>query len=82
MQVQSERGGTLLEVEVGLREAWKRLDHPLRLDTTLRLTCIPTLMHWKGHRCAQRLDTQLENAGDASTVEHLVNEFLAFCTAQ
>lgn len=72
-----QAGGTLLEVEVGPKVAWKAPDYPLRQDAELKLTCIPTLMRWQNHTFSHRLDSDLEAAADDNAIELLVKEFLS-----
>lgn len=76
MQVE-RTGGTLLEVEVGPKVAWKSKEHPLRLDDKLKLTSIPTLMKWQNHTFSHRVDSELEVAADHSAAERIVQEFLS-----
>ena len=48
-------GGTLLEVMVGQKAVWKSADHPFRHHPQLRLTGIPTLIHWVAAGLGARL---------------------------
>lgn len=74
MQVQAV-GGTLLEVEVGEKTAWKDPGHVFRRAPELQLTCIPTLMRWSDHAWTSRLDKELESVKAADEVESLVTSF-------
>lgn len=74
VQVQ-DLGGTLLEVEVGEKAAWKDPGHVFRQAAGLELTCIPTLMRWSGHTCTSRLDAELENAKTIEEIDSLVRMF-------
>ncbi|GFR47132.1 hypothetical protein Agub_g8820 [Astrephomene gubernaculifera] len=66
--------GTLLEVTVGPRSAWKgNASHPFRVAPELKLTGIPTLLAWSpAGGATRRLGSELEACGSAAEVEQLL----------
>ncbi|GLC33051.1 hypothetical protein PLESTM_000018800 [Pleodorina starrii] len=70
--------GTLLEVTVGPRTAWRgNPSHPFRLDPQLKLTGIPTLLAWGPSGATRRLGPELEACSSPAEVEKLLS-FSAF----
>jgi hypothetical protein len=84
-------GGTLLEVEVGPREGWRKdaeQPHPLRTDPLFRLTGVPTLFRWDPRPCTDplrkegyvgpvaRLGPELEKAGSEEEAGRVAAEFV------
>lgn len=74
-------GGTLLEVQVGSRPQWKDAGHPFRLDPALRLTGVPTLIHWVAGAPAARLGPELEAAKTQEQAAQLIHSFVASTAA-
>eukprot|EP00873_Tetraselmis_striata_P038822 jgi/Tetstr1/459086/TSEL_004536.t1 len=72
----AEKGGTLLEVNVGDRPAWKDAGHPYRHEQDLQLTGVPTLMRWTVDGPAARLDSALEAAATDEESEALIAAFV------
>ncbi|DBB17735.1 hypothetical protein WJX82_006524 [Trebouxia sp. C0006] len=73
----AQANGTLLEVEVGPRAIWKDAQHALRKDEEVRLTGIPTLVHWTPSGPGRRLGTKLEKASSPAEAEALVKQFVS-----
>jgi hypothetical protein len=74
-------GGSLLEVRVGPRAAWKSVDHPFRLDTDLKLRGIPTLFHWnEDGRKGEVAGPELEAASSFEEASKVVSEFIVNTT--
>lgn len=70
----AERRGTLLEVCVGQRTAWKDMSHPFRLDPRLKLTGIPTLVRWTADGPAERVGTpNVDTDMDIESPDWLLN---------
>ena len=63
--------------QVGDRATWKSNDHPFRQDPQLRLTRIPTLLHFKADETSpgKRLDEQLAAANSPADVRNAVLAF-------
>ncbi|GAX79605.1 hypothetical protein CEUSTIGMA_g7046.t1 [Chlamydomonas eustigma] len=71
-------GGSLLEVRVGPKAAWKSPDHPFRLDADLKLKGIPTLFHWnEDGRKGEMAGPELEASSNAEEAENVVYDFIA-----
>jgi Eukaryotic protein of unknown function (DUF953) len=52
-------GLSLLAIDVGDRGQWRDPNHPLRMDSQLKLTGIPTLIEWtENGPAAKRLGKQ------------------------
>ena len=56
---------------------WKDRQHPLRLHPVLRLSGIPTLVHWSHGGPAERLGPELEAAGSAEDADGLIRAFVS-----
>ncbi|GIM11284.1 hypothetical protein Vretimale_14807, partial [Volvox reticuliferus] len=66
--------GTLLEVTVGPRSAWKgNPSHPFRVDPQLKLTGVPTLLAWSPSGATRRLGPELEACSSAEDVNSLLS---------
>ena len=63
-------------LQVGDRSTWKNPAHPLRHDTSLKLSGIPTLMHWTEKGPSLRLDSHLERAPHPDAAADLVAAFI------
>ncbi|GLI65588.1 hypothetical protein VaNZ11_009162 [Volvox africanus] len=66
--------GTLLEVTVGPRSAWKgNPSHPFRVDPQLKLTGVPTLLAWGPSGAIRRLGPELETCKSSEEVDKLLS---------
>ena len=63
-------------LQVGDRPTWKNPVHPFRQDTLLKLSGIPTLMHWTESGPASRVDSHLERAPDPNAAADIVAAFI------
>jgi len=75
-------GGSLAEVNVGPRRAWREPDHPLRTLPWLRLSGVPTFVRWGrdaagGGAILARVDRTLERAGTEAEARQVLGSFLA-----
>lgn len=62
---------------MGPRAIWKDAQHALRKDEEVRLTGIPTLVHWTPSGPGRRLGTKLEKASSPAEAEALVKQFVS-----
>ena len=63
-------------VQVGDRPTWKNPAHPFRHDTSLKLSGIPTLMHWTENGPSSRIDSHLEGAPHPDAAADLIAAFI------
>lgn len=56
---------------------WKDKQHPFRLDPVLKLSGIPTLIHWTRNGKGGQLSTELEQAGTPEAADALVADFIS-----
>ena len=63
-------------LQVGDRPTWKNPAHPFRHDTSLKLSGIPTLMHWTEDGPSLRVDSHLERAPSPDAAADVVAAFI------
>ena len=76
-----EKGNALSEdgtvLRVGSRPEWKDKEHRFRKDAELKLTGIPTIIHWRQDGIGARISSELEHAQSAEEANALVSEFIS-----
>lgn len=79
--ISQEKGNALSEdgtvLQVGSRPEWKDKEHRFRKDAELKLTGIPTIIHWKQDGMGARISSELEHAQSAEEANALVSEFIS-----
>ncbi len=63
-------------MRAGDRAAWKDPAHPLRVDPALKLTRLPTLIHWTPIGAGMRDEGKLEAAGTEEEARKVAEVFV------